>query len=76
MHISVRVKYSVAIYSAVSVAVILMSTLYTLVWASQPIRERCCVHNIDSADRTKTRLNFFKMIRRELLETSVSDLTK
>lgn len=31
MHISVRVKHLVAIYSAASVAVILMSTPYTLV---------------------------------------------
>lgn len=65
-----------AIYSAVSVAVILMSTLYTLMWALQSIREQCFVHDTDSADRMKTILNFVKMVRREMLETFLNDLTK
>lgn len=76
MYISVRVKYLVAIYSAVSVAVILMSTLHTLMRASRAISERCCVHDIGSAGKMKTTLNFFKMIRRETSETLISDLTK
>ncbi|XP_041498685.1 ATP synthase F(0) complex subunit C2, mitochondrial-like [Microtus oregoni] len=42
--------------------------------ALRAISERCCVHDIDSAGRIKTTLNFFKMIRRETLETLLSCL--